>query len=816
MDELQKWKVFLSSTSKDLQAIREQVADHLKELGFEVVRFEGNFKIDPEASSHEVCLANVQNADMVVLLLDCRFGSKFKFNPNISITQAEYRKARKVGIPVFQFINKNLAKEYFSLLERAKKMAGQDAAPEIILKNLKEFKPEYADEIGLILFVGEIFSARKGDFAIFYEDWVDLGTKLNRRMQDYTPALLRRLVREQKKLFKQGDESRQFWLSLEELLKLKLYQRPRWHRVSYTTDNGDLAVLIVKWVKEGKHVLIRGKAGAGKTTELSRAFLINAKSIKAPSYSLPIFVRLRDLSFRESNILTVKELVDLQTKQLLKKEPFPTLRLEDIQLRLYLDGLDEIAVDPKDDEIRSLFFTPAMQQALVMTSRSDVANRICGNTPTSWSFIPVVEIEDWSPEMATEFIRRFCVSNQKNDLAQQILTPDVQKRFISLLTNPLMSTMLVFLIYEGGMQWPTGTEDRVALFTEFLNKWIIREVNRMKVPLSKANKIAEEIRYAWQLAAWEIYQYRHLGEKLTIEQLKNLIKEQRPETSDILESTGFRSLLVIRPVTSYVIGFAHEQFMEYLIAELFNQFCLNDDRRVVNYLNHAITFEVNSFIKGIWSRSSTEDLRKIIRNLEKIFNSTSDDHSGLQCKANIVYYWSRMTSYQVRDDVLQRLRHASNYKGNPYLRNGALFSLVRLGDKEAEARLYHSLTTDSLANSYNRRLHLEYFGDLEPQGGPPYEDDFSYHWNRAYEKLLEHIENNDEERFIFSRRIDIYTVRSFIESRKRRGPLDEQGLDRIKTALDQAIIKWSKHKDILEEATKEFYTLEERWKSFPQ
>ena len=111
-------------------------------LGFEVIRFEDNFKIDPEKNSQEVCIDNVQEADFVILLLDCNFGSRFKFDESISITQAEYREGKKKNIPVFHFIKKSLEQEYFKMYNEAKKIVDCDSGMDLILENLKKLKPE--------------------------------------------------------------------------------------------------------------------------------------------------------------------------------------------------------------------------------------------------------------------------------------------------------------------------------------------------------------------------------------------------------------------------------------------------------------------------------------------------------------------------------------------------------------------------------------------------------------------------------------------------------------------------------------------------
>ena len=487
---------------------------------------------------------------------------------------------------------------------------------------------------------------------------------------------------------------------------------------------------------------------------------------------------------------------------------------EDIKLRLYIDGLDEISTDPKEDDIKVVLSAPVMEYPLVLTSRNEIASRAVGERPLSWSFAPFIEIEDWSLSMATEFFKRLFLSNGREDLLEDLLSDTVQKQVISLIRNPLMAVMMAFLIHESDMQWPSEVEDKAALFKEFLDAWIKRETKRLNVP-SNQGKIERDIRYSWHLAAWEIYQSRRNSEKLTIDQLKSKIKEQHHSVSyALLDSTCFCSLIVIQPVTKNVLGFAHEQFMEYLVAELFHKLCLNNDSRTEKYLARAVTSEVNDFIKAIWGRSPVNELEKVVNGLEDRFNSISNNISGIQCKANIIYYWSRIPAREIQNDIRRHLWKVANNENHPYVRNGAFFALIRLGDKQAETYLYESLNTNNLADSYNRRLHLEYFGDVEPQGEPPYEDDLRCAWNQTCEKLLEHVENNTKERFILSRRIDIYTIHSLMNSRGRKGPLDGKGIERIEKSLKQAINIWPVHKELIEAACNELKELKISWEMY--
>ncbi len=104
-------RVFLSSTSQDLKTLRETVRDLIEELGHKPVAFEENdFLADPGKSTYDSCLAEVKKSDLLILILDRRYGSKPK-GTDKSATRLEYDTARRAGIPTFVLVSKEALSE---------------------------------------------------------------------------------------------------------------------------------------------------------------------------------------------------------------------------------------------------------------------------------------------------------------------------------------------------------------------------------------------------------------------------------------------------------------------------------------------------------------------------------------------------------------------------------------------------------------------------------------------------------------------------------------------------------------------------------
>lgn len=92
-------RVFVSSVSKGLVPVRRQVIGHLRTAGYDVGAME-YFGAQNELPL-DVCLRDLRKADVVVLILGPRYGSVLP--QGVSYTQAEFREARALGIPVLAF-----------------------------------------------------------------------------------------------------------------------------------------------------------------------------------------------------------------------------------------------------------------------------------------------------------------------------------------------------------------------------------------------------------------------------------------------------------------------------------------------------------------------------------------------------------------------------------------------------------------------------------------------------------------------------------------------------------------------------------------
>lgn len=92
-------RVFVSSVSKGLVPTRQQIIADLRTAGYDVGAMESfGAQADPPL---DACLRDLRKSDVVVLVVGPRYGSLLP--QGISYTQAEFREARALGLPILAF-----------------------------------------------------------------------------------------------------------------------------------------------------------------------------------------------------------------------------------------------------------------------------------------------------------------------------------------------------------------------------------------------------------------------------------------------------------------------------------------------------------------------------------------------------------------------------------------------------------------------------------------------------------------------------------------------------------------------------------------
>lgn len=223
-------KAFVSSTCYDLNIVRTQLRSYLQALGHEPVMSDYNDVLfDPRNHTHESCIKEISNADVVILIIGSRYGgtaipkaisildidnlkslsksNKILETPDkISITQLEILKAIESNIPIFTFIDSRVMHDH--LFYEKNKDKG-------ILDSLEFPSIEKKDSaIYIFEFINFLRLRSKNNSVVEFSKLSDIEEYLRKQWS----ALLQRLLFEQRLV---KSESRRLEAFSEELKDIK-------------------------------------------------------------------------------------------------------------------------------------------------------------------------------------------------------------------------------------------------------------------------------------------------------------------------------------------------------------------------------------------------------------------------------------------------------------------------------------------------------------------------------------------------------------------------------------------------------------------
>lgn len=227
-------KVFISSTCYDLSMVRSELRGFISNLGHEPVMSEYNdILFDPNAHTHESCISEIPNSDVIILIIGSRFGGKavpqavntidfdrlkalsktstILENPDkISITQMEILRAIEANIPVYAFVEGKVMNDHL-LYEKNKDkdFIDQIVFPSIDKRETAMYIFEFINYLKHRSFNNSIFE---------YSKISDIEDTLKRQWS----AQFQRMLREQRKFKNEKIQSSLLLESVQDLKSLIL------------------------------------------------------------------------------------------------------------------------------------------------------------------------------------------------------------------------------------------------------------------------------------------------------------------------------------------------------------------------------------------------------------------------------------------------------------------------------------------------------------------------------------------------------------------------------------------------------------------
>jgi len=307
-----------------------------------------------------------------------------------------------------------------------------------------------------------------------------------------------------------------------------------------------------------------------------------------------------------------------------------------------------------------------------------------------------------------------------------------------------------------------------------------------------------------EISSWNIYERRYQERNLTINDMEELLK--RESTEYLTKEQSFLNLFDIKPSSNEIVGMIYEQFLEYFVACSIIRGCREGILPFPFFLEKEIRPEINRIVRSLWLKEKNEYLESCLMRLWEAYEDNLDfeTYTAITIRNHSIYYIGRIPI--IKESVIKKLTVADRIEENLFVQLSIAFSFIKLGDYDREERFYRKLTSNSDWDKANRGYHLVYWGDwIVDAYEPPYFDDGKIDWEKSFENLLEHIENTQLE-YVMLRRVELLTIRRFIEERKLLGRLNKDNFDKIRNSINCEVYK---NEDFKKKVYDEFVKLEQ-------
>lgn len=207
-----RMRVFVSSTFYDLKHIRASLENFIESFGFEAVLFErGDIPFQPDHALDQSCYQEAEGADIFVLIIGGRYGSRAsEQSPDKtgnqesykSITRKEFETAQEKDIPSYILVESNVMAEYHTYRRN---------------RENKNINYAHVDNIEVFIFLESILDKKRNNPVSTF----DRSTQIESWLREQWSGLFRELLKsrsEQKQLAALGTQLSEM-KSINETLK---------------------------------------------------------------------------------------------------------------------------------------------------------------------------------------------------------------------------------------------------------------------------------------------------------------------------------------------------------------------------------------------------------------------------------------------------------------------------------------------------------------------------------------------------------------------------------------------------------------------
>lgn len=768
---ISKWRIAVLSTDYDLHNHRSTVIDFLTAKGVSPSAFETpDFPVTPGVHSHDACLAALERVDAAILIIDKRAGGVyFGTDEHTSITETEFINFAKLQKPYFVFVSKGAWNERHTYRTQLKKSGKSESDFDIEYKE----KLSYVTSVDVIHFIDHIQDAYttygSSNWIYQFDEIADLEKAIEGKLTGLSQYYCYSIAKKQSQSIKNRKTSTSMMLSLGDVFSHGYYVEP-----SITVESGELppnATLdeqVVSAIKNENSTLILGEAGYGKTTVLAKCFLKHFDACAKTAYNIPFYINLKSMGCAYH--FDFSQYIVECTAEYLKKEPYPFMNIESIRPYFYLDSFDELSEKITEEDLNRIGLSSIFGRPFLLTCRNQYAMRYVRSVDFAGRISNFVRVNKWSRDKAQGYISNFCSINDKPDLEKNInglLTNNVE--LCDILDNPLLITMLLWVIEQHNLSVPDTIKNRVQLFNEYLSELAHREIERLTI--RSIDKIT--LLSIWSYAAWEVYYARIKNHEIRYDALLTSVREKFTNITGIHE-TWFEALFL--SAQQKILGTFHEQFLEFLAANAILTACLENRLPFPEFLKEVVRPEINRYFRTLWNERNPNEKKVIVDNIKNLYTEKlfDDNNDAIMQRIHTIYHLSRL-SYDGNtafiNSVLSREPHVS-------VKISLYFGAIKLGMLEKEAELYQLLSTDAGYSSSNRGYHLAYYGDIVSADNLPFADNINIEWKATLAAIMRHFHSTENSHY-FLWRIDLLTMRQLIDVRAATPLVDVSKLSEI-------------------------------------
>ena len=551
---------------------------------------------------------------------------------------------------------------------------------------------------------------------------------------------------------------------------------PPWKLFGGDHQHTDLLEYLMSEVREGKRILLLGKAGQGKTTILKQIFtrMVDDFCYNTNSQTLvPLYIPLREVN--DATLSSIELLWEyLRPNFPLTLENFALL-VRTGKITFLFDGFDEIQGYLGQQSINKRASSKFFAFPCILSCRKGFYDFYLSTSVIQEKYVQKIELLPLILDNSiTRFIQAF-YTKKWNDVypivkSEEIIRTIRESQVLQdLIARPLLLVMALDIFTESKevneVEW-----NRTKLYQKYIEKWLKNEAAKPDSVLTWSQKttLMQEIAWSTYITKTSVTARVARYESITFTQseigliLENFFARYQPITfASLMDDVCFRTLLVGGDGDSYY--FIHKSFQEYYIAK----YILDQIKRkkcnidsVVSVLQEFHSFEVSTFLKEMLTANDFSEHNKnlVIDTLILSYEyCNTNDYSSTVVRQNASHYLAFLGTQKAALFLEQMYLQETS----KWVQRGMMVGLALFCDRvDILERYIQFIRTDSEAASINTGYHLVYYGDQALEAG--YYDKGNRQCEGTVKSIFRRLSN---ERYKNGWVLDLFTLRSLLEQR---------------------------------------------------